>query len=69
MPNAKNGESAVYTGRERREIMPVIIEIRESDHIAYDRNGMHHTGLEAVFDDGSVWYQFKDTDGNIEYLN
>ena len=59
---------STVTVREMKEI-----ERKESDHITYDRNGMHHTGYEATFlcKDGQeiTFYEFEGEDGNIEYFN
>ncbi len=47
----------------------------KSDHITYDKvflvNGneemCHHTGYEYVDEDGDVWYEFEDSNGEYHY--
>lgn len=43
-------------------------EKRESDHLTYDRAGMHHTGYECLIH-GIWWYEFEDEDGKLWYFN
>lgn len=45
----------------------MIIMRIQLEEMPFDRNGMHATGYEVQFEDGSWWVEYIDEDGECHY--
>lgn len=45
------------------------VEIVDADSIRYDRDGCHHTGFDAIDEEGIQWGIYEDADGEFFLAN